>query len=331
MATTVTKTIGSGGDYSTIQAWEDACPADLTAVDQIWRGEVKNQSFTNSGNNVLTVDGITTDATRYVELTTEAGASFVDNGSLATNALRYNTSNGAAISSSNGYSFNSPIIVNSSIHIRISKLQVKATGNGGWAISGSSNAIIDRCILEGTQRGVNLISNSRVSNSVIALTASSGLFDIAELVTGASLYNCTLVSLGATIANALSGNYGTPTVRNCIIMGCTAVKTGGSTPTYTTCLTDAASPPSGCTTTAYSTSSGIQFENITSGSHDFRIKSGSSAINAGTTDSTYAATSINGLSRPQGAAYDVGAWEFASASAAKGAHHFYRAMAHTTR
>ncbi len=312
MATTVTKTIGSGGDYSTIQAWEDACPANLTTVDQIWRGEVKNQSFTNSGNNVLTVDGITSDATRYVELTTEAGASFVDNANLATNALRYNTSNGAAISSSNGYAVNTPIIVNSHIHCRISKLQVKATGNGGWAINATANTIIDRCILEGTRRGLIITNSSRASNSVIALTDSSSLVDIVEIVTGASLYNCTLVSLGATIANALSGNYGTPTVRNCIIMNCTAVKTGGASPTYTTCLTSASSPPSGCTNTAYATGSGIQFESTTNGSHDFRIKSGSSAVDAGTTDSTYGATSINGVSRPSGSAYDVGAWEYVS-------------------
>ena len=38
MPTTTTKTIGSTGDYSTLQAWEDACPANLVTADEIWRG-----------------------------------------------------------------------------------------------------------------------------------------------------------------------------------------------------------------------------------------------------------------------------------------------------
>jgi hypothetical protein len=96
MPTTVTKIIGTGGDYTTIAAWLAACPANLVTADQIWQGKLKNQTF----NEAVVFSGITTDATRYIELTTDTGASFRDNASVRSNALRYNASNGAAITSS---------------------------------------------------------------------------------------------------------------------------------------------------------------------------------------------------------------------------------------
>ena len=67
MPTTVVKSIGTTGrDYSTLQAWEDACPANLVSDDKIWKGECYNDSEFTSG---LHVSGITTDSTRYVWLT----------------------------------------------------------------------------------------------------------------------------------------------------------------------------------------------------------------------------------------------------------------------
>lgn len=64
MATDVVSSIGTAGTYTTLQAWEDACPADLVASDQRWIGELKNQEFT-SGSTVLTIAGQTTDSTLY--------------------------------------------------------------------------------------------------------------------------------------------------------------------------------------------------------------------------------------------------------------------------
>jgi hypothetical protein len=91
-----------GGDYSTLQAWEDACPANLVTADQIWQGQCKNQEFALNAT-VLNIAGTTTDATRYIELTTEAGASFRDHASKATNALRYDATKGAGIRATNAY------------------------------------------------------------------------------------------------------------------------------------------------------------------------------------------------------------------------------------
>jgi hypothetical protein len=94
-------------------------------------------------------------------------------------------------------------------------------------------------------------------------------------------------------------------LQNCAFFGVTAVKTGGATPTYTTCLTNVASPPSGCTTTTYNTSA---FVNITNATRDYRIPSGSALIGAGTVDSINAAFDIVGT--PRGATNDVGCWQY---------------------
>jgi hypothetical protein len=61
---------------------------------------------------------------------------------------------------------------------------------------------------------------------------------------------------------------------------------------------------------------GSEFENVNDATRDFRLKSGASQINTGTTDATNAPTDIVGTARPQGGSYDVGVWEFAISSGA---------------
>lgn len=317
MTTTITKVIGTGGDYTTIAAWEAACPADLTSVDQIWRGECKSESFTNSGNNVITFAGVTTDATRYLELTCQTGASFSDNASVQTNALRYNTANGAAISSSNNYSVNTAVSVETTLNVRLTGLQIASTGSAGGILGSSGTAIvIDRCIVESSANNANPIysfgGGTVIKNSLIVHRGASPANSAVGIANGTSVFNCTIVASNGTGAVAFEGNYSSPVVKNCAVFNFTAIKSGGNTPTYTTCFTDVASPPSGFTTIAYSTGSGAQFQSITDGTHDFRIKTGSSLKDVGTTDSTNAATDIAGTARPSGASYDVGAWEFVS-------------------
>ena len=93
-----THSIGTTGrDYSTLQAWEDACPANLVTDGNIWRGECYNDSEFSSSGTLVTIAGITTDATHYVELTTATGHSFQDHADVRTNALKYNQSNGVGL------------------------------------------------------------------------------------------------------------------------------------------------------------------------------------------------------------------------------------------
>ena len=123
MVTTVVKSIGTASrDYSTLQAWEDAAPANLVTADQVWKGECYNDSTFTAG---VTISGITTDATRYIWLTAAAGQSFADH---PENALDYNAANGVAISAYD------VCIVSSVVNVKIDRLQT--TENRG--ISDSS-------------------------------------------------------------------------------------------------------------------------------------------------------------------------------------------------
>lgn len=305
------KVIGTGGDYTTIASWFAACPADLVSTTQTWRGLLKNETFTLT--TAITFSGITTSSTYYIELTTDTGASFADNANVQTNALRYNASNGAAIACSTNYVV--PITNTASLHLRLTKLQIRLSGaSASRVVEAYNNTIIDRCLFEcqvPSSRSVVLLygSGSRASNSVLISRSNSSPGPAASIGDGSSLYNCTLVATAATGSVALTGSYGSPTVRNCVSFGFTAIKSGGNTPTYTTCATEIASPPSGWTG---SLTAANQVESLTDGTHDLRAKSGGSIIDAGTTDSTYAATDIAGTSRPSGASYDIGAWEFVS-------------------
>lgn len=320
MTTTVVKTIGSGGDYSTLAAWMAACPANLTTVDEIWQGQIKNatDSF-SSTTTLLTVSGVTTSATQYVELTTAAGASFRDNANAQTNALRANASNGCIITSTGAYSAGIPVVVAVEF-TRFSNLQITATGAAGDVINnniGSATSTLDVncCILEGNGTQVaNFFGSANTARNSLFVQRGNSKAQIVSIGDGVQLYNCTLVCPSGVThpINILSGSYAAATIENCAMFGNgAALRTGGTAPTYTTCVTDVASPPSGCTNAAFSTA---QFAAIADASRDFRLVSGSAMVNAGTTDSTHAATDIVGTTRPQGSAYDVGCWELVISS-----------------
>lgn len=124
MPTTVTHTIGvTARDYSTVQLWLDASPANLVSDDKIWRGEAYNDA---EFSGAWDASAITTDATRYVDLTVATGQSFYDNASVRSNALRYNQSNGVAASRTANYSaaFNAN-------NMRVSRWQLRQQGSGG--------------------------------------------------------------------------------------------------------------------------------------------------------------------------------------------------------
>jgi len=326
MPTTTVKTIGSTGDYSTLQAWEDAAPANLvTSIfgGEIWEGQCQNQVFDGGSGSAVVISGSTTDATGYKHLTTVSGASFRQNANVETNALRYNSSNGAAITSAH---YANPVVHLNEASARMTGLQVRNT-NGGAASRaiqvGDNSVRINGVIAEtagSTGFGVILQDGGDgfvLTNSLLVMRGASAN-RILAVSFSPTIVNCTLV-VPSGVAAATDGiGIAYPTsavVRNTAVFGVANIGPTTGT-TYTTCFTDeSTSLPSGVTTTAYATGSGAQFENISDGTHDYRIKTGSSLRNAGTTDATFGTPSINNQTRPQGASYDVGSWEFAEAPA----------------
>ena len=81
-------------------------------------------------------------------------------------------------------------------------------------------------------------------------------------------------------------------------------------------MTDLASPPTGWTGGKTYTSQFVD-TGTTVGNRDFRAKTGADILDAGTTDSTNVpnANDIAKTARPQGSAWDIGAWELVVAAA----------------
>jgi hypothetical protein len=316
MATEVISSIGSTGDYSTPALWEDGTDnTSLVTADEIRIGELQNQEFTSAGE-IFGITGATTDSTRYRVVRCATGASFRDHANKLTNALRYNASNGAGLRMTSGFA---TFIHLNEDYCRLQGLQISAiAGSGSVAIQNSVGGTrtgiqIDDCIVEGrtTASGgmvVGIVPSGVIRNSLFVQHASGAQSIASWGSTNYTCVNCTFVApsdLATAPTHAIAGATNTGAFKNCAFFGVTNTADGSST--FTTCYSDDASPPTGCTTATYAD----QFENTTTASRDFRVKSGADLIDTGTTDATNAASDIVGTARPSGSSYDVGAWEFA--------------------
>jgi len=286
-------------------------------VGVIWQGQCQNQEFSGTGT-LLTIEGSTASSTAYKELTTVAGASFRDNASIQTNELQYNASNGCGI---RGTSANSGVVLPGEANNRISNLQIAATGSNSRAISNGNAVagIFSNLVLEGTYTGISTSNgvfghagNVTLKNSVVIQRASAASHIVGTSTGAPFYYNVTIVApddhATAPTSIFLSGASGTVTAQNCGLFAgdsTKAIKAGSATYNFTTCYSDI-SGTSGVTQTTYSD----EFENVNDATRDFRLKSTAAQRDTGTTDATNAPTDIAGTTRPSGAAYDVGAWEY---------------------
>jgi hypothetical protein len=310
MATEVISSIGSTGDYSTLALWEDGTDnTSLVTADEIRIGELQNQEFTSAGQ-IVDISGASVDSTRYRVLRCGTGASFRDHANKLTNALRYNASNGAGIRMTSG---SATLLSISESYVRIQELQFSAIAGASSIAIGTGNSLsglyIDDCIVEG--RGSNGMffcgtSTPLTARNSLFVQHHSGSTVIAQVsISAVTVVNCTFAACSDLTAATHAIGSNTGTWKNCAFFGVANVASSGGT--FTTCYTDDPTPPTGGTTVTYAD----QFENTTTASRDFRVKSGADLIDTGTTDATNAASDIVGTARPSGSSYDVGAWEFA--------------------
>ncbi len=310
MPTTVVSSIGTTGrDYSTIQAWEDACPANLVTADQVWKGECYNDSEFTAG---VTISGQTTDATRYVWLTAAAGQSFQDHASVRTNALKYDQTKGVGVRAS--VEFSSAFVATAAVRVLISRLQFFVPyiyAGAGWYFA--NNSVIRDCIVEGEVYGplIDFFNAGASSNSA----AINCVFIRKHAETSAApaqrgqFINCTVVRPSNFTAGgtAFTRDYGL-SVKNCAAFGFTTFRSGTGSSFYTGSYN-----ASDCAADAQDTNStgGLTFANcFENTTNDFRLKAGSPLIGAGNTDATNAPNDITGTARGVGTAGDIGAWEY---------------------
>jgi len=314
---TKTATIGSYNDSSATWANIPANGETFTVDATIWTGRIKNASdafsTSSSGVTLLTVSGAGVSSSAYYELSVASGASFADNANAQTNALRYNASNGCSMSSTAPYA---SLINDNQDFSRFSLLQLSASGvftGSAYVKSSGSTADIDKCIIASTANKVINVSGAgfKIRNSLVILRGASKT-EVAAFLSSAQAINCTFAvpSDITKPTQIITVSYAAGSFKNCAFFGNGAALRGGNAPTYTTCYTDAASPPSGVSSATYSTST---FGNITDATADYKLVSGSALVDTGTTDAN-AANDILNTARPQGSAYDVGAHELVVAA-----------------
>jgi hypothetical protein len=307
----VTKTIGTGGDYSTLALWIAACPANLVTSDQIWRGELKNQEFTGTAT-LLTISGIVTNSTHYMEVTTEAGASFRDHASAATNSLCYDASKGAGLRSTSGSYFN---LINSSnvSYTRISNIQFKTHASTvmciGMSGASSTNHTLRNLICQSPNRTLQLATSTIID--ILSISTGAGASPAVYIMLGGAAYGCTIVLCSdKTVAGiGLQTSYGTLTVKNTAVFGFSSFASGGTSASYTNTYCASDVTITGTNNQASKTYTS-QFVGTTSSSPDFRALS-TGDLHNGTPDATNTPTDIIGQTRDATTPY-IGCWEVMS-------------------
>lgn len=303
MPTLVVKTIGSGGgyDYSTIAAFIAAAQArGVVANDEIWQGQLAAETFTENPS----FSGLTGDATRYVELTTMAGASWKDGADAG--GLRYNPSNGAAIAGS---------IAVLSPYVRLTGIQARITGGGATGVyinSGGTNTRFTDCIFECGGDYVGYFETAsgthNHTNCLFVLDSSANKGGIMFRNAGTwNMKNCAVVRPSNRTAyhTAYWCDWVTLNLDNCAGFGFSAINNGWIGTARNNAADVAISFGSN---NQASLTYADQFEEPDSGAgvHDFRLKAGSALIANGYDLTGVVDTDIVGKSRA--APYDIGPW-----------------------
>jgi len=326
MPTTTVKSIGtSSRDYSTIQAWENACPSDLTNSDEIWKGECYNDSeFLGSSAEILWVTGMTADATRYLWLTCATGQSFTAHASKLTNPLTYDQSKGVGLRCTSFIAF----VVLAQRAFRMTGLQLYLDSTAGGVhtldvdISTTNACIIENCLIQGRQTTISCNpigsgGSTWVNNVIIdrSDTGSTGTWydNSAGTVVNRAINNTIVRPSDLTSGGTGVRANGSDTIsRNNAVFGFSTAFTGTfDTTNSKNNATDAASAPGSSNQTSKTFSS--QFQDVTdSGGYDFRAKAGGDLQN-GIRDQSYTNDlDIVGQARSTSTP-TIGAWEIAAA------------------
>ena len=325
MPTTVTSSIGTTGrDYSTLQAWEDACPANLVTADQVWRGECYNDSEFSAA---VLISGITSDSTRYLDLTAATGQSFQDHANVRTNALRYNQSNGVGLAVSSLYG----TLINTQVsYTRISRLQVKNTAANGRTVMDLSFGSVGQTwrdlILESARPnatdypaggGIGLTVINCVSINLDSSGTGCGFVSY-NLGGDGVFLGCTIVrpsdlTIGGT---GILRSYGAPVLQSCAVFGFTdPVQASGSWGASSkNNATDAASGlPGSSNQHSVTYSQSTPFTDADKDSLDLRAIAATSLITNGFYDGASAPNDISAT--PRADPPTIGAWEVVAAVA----------------
>jgi len=278
----------SGGDYTSLQAaitGEVSANANLVTMAGILYIRKQGTWSSASDTTTVTVDGFTTSAAYYVCIIDEStGAETI------------------AVSSGNGLYLNDPY----------SRAYGVTSSAGYYGIYiGQTDCVLDSCLVRNSIRGIRTGPNTKVINTIVTDVGTRGIY--AESNSGFVINNCVVTNSAGTGIDLRSYN---GTLTNVYVGGCTGNDyTGTGTLTMTNCYSEdgTLSTP----TAAYSTST---FTNITEGSEDFSLASGSALIGEGTDLSADAVYPFDyDFTGAERVTWDVSAYYFAVSSGITGA------------
>ena len=333
MPTTVVKTIGSSGgrDYSTLQAWEDAAPANLVTADQVWQGQCYNDSefFSLGGSTFLNISGSTSDATRYKELTVAAGQSFQDAAGVRSNALQYNVANGVGI---RGVLLSNVPIAMGEDYCRINRIQLLLNENNYSQLlittgASAGGMILKDCILDALNPDATFgilafdATNTAIPNQLINVSAYiRGTGGNGAYIGRGTAIACNWIRTSSNTAAGIGilGGNDTCALVNCAIFGFVTPAAAIGTFVTTNCKNNATDQSSGLpgsgqqysvtynSTTPFVLSSA----NGTGGTYDLRA----AAATALNTHGTFVSTANFDISLTTRATNPtIGAWELTTA------------------
>lgn len=308
MPTVRTVTVkSSGGDYSSLAAAEAGEQGNLVSLDR--QLTIECYASAAGDSTQVTIDGWTTDATRYVRVVCPAGERHAG----AWDAAKYHLSL-TTVGSPGG------AITNSEDYTRLEYLQVRNTiGSPGAFDCGvydtANGILVDGCILRGGYTGAKMGSNGDLRNTIAYGCSHSGAFINANATTIAKAQNCTLIGGEIGLETSADTNY--PLAKNVYGHGSTGGFYGqgtlGAFVNKTNCMssdTTATINNGGATNCTNSVGHNTtNFTNVTGGSEDYRLPSGSALIDAGVDLSGTFTNDLDGTTRS--GTFDVGADEFA--------------------
>jgi hypothetical protein len=319
MPTVRTVTVkSSGGDYSSLSAAEAGEQGDLVSLDR--QLDIECYSFADTTN--VAINGWTTDATRYIRIFTPPA----ERHDGKWNTSKYRLTAGTA--------FNRALQVVEGF-VRLEGLQIEYVYSAvsanmrpcvDLALDATGDVRIDACIIQKGGRpaagaGGNGVVSQSTAQSKVTITNSviyGGIEAGVSIAFGATMdiLNCTIV--GNTTHGILAHATGSTVAVTNTYSGGSATDAYSGTMTLTTCMHDTATSFTGSTgSIPYDTSN---FTNVTGGSEDLHLVSGSDLIDAGTdlgTTPTGVNIDIDGRDRDaEGDTWDIGADEFVSLAAA---------------
>jgi hypothetical protein len=296
VATIVVHSVGSASrDYSTVQAWANAAPANLVTADQVWKGECYNDSeFLVASGDLLNLTTTTSDATRYMWLTTAAGHSFRDNSGKSSLPLRYNQSKGVGLRATDNYGNLFRVAL---VNYLVENLQLyhdkTAHNSGALGIQGT-NLTFKNCIIESRVASDALYDPNHATTFINCVLMSSGTAQAADFLGGpGKFFNCTAVrpadlAAGTGCFNAYYGTF--PLVKNTVVFGFGAAPFAGTLASYVAGTgnnaSGAASGSMPGTGNQGSLTYASQFQNVNNATRDWRPVNTGAIYNTGTRDAT---------------------------------------------